>query len=349
MKKYSRVRSIVREHCRISSTPLTLKVRIGYEQTDRQAHGLAARVRRAGNVAALTVHGRTRAQRYTRKADWSYIAEVAREGSRDLTWREVREARSAVAGTKMDSGQMSLHEAEQEDEEAADAEEDGECVPVLPVLGNGDVFQWQDHWRGMEEAGCATTMLARGALVKPWLPREIKERKVLDVSASERFAMLQSFVQYGLEHWGSDPQGVRLTRRFLLEWLSFMCRYVPAGLLEKGHSQGLSQRPPAYRGRDDLETLLSSANPQDWIKISEMLLGPVPPGFAFTPKHKANSYSTGSAALVSGDVIEGALRVAAGGGGARDSGAAPSAAAPGELTQSVAAAVALAESAGATL
>lgn len=32
-------------------------------------------------------------------------------------------------------------------------------------------------------------------------------------------------------------------------------------------------------------------NHQDWIKISEMLLGPVPDGFQFQPKHKANSYS----------------------------------------------------------
>jgi tRNA-dihydrouridine synthase 3 len=43
-------------------------------------------------------------------------------------------------------------------------------------------------------------------------------------------------------------------------------------------------------GRDDLETLLASHKSSDWIKISEMLLGKVPEGFTFLPKHKANAY-----------------------------------------------------------
>lgn len=68
------------------------------------------------------------------------------------------------------------------------------------------------------------------------------------------------------------------------------CRYVPVGLLEVVPQQ-MHWRPPSYFGRNDLETLLGSDNAADWVKISEMLLGPTPPGFAFAPKHKSNAYT----------------------------------------------------------
>ena len=42
--------------------------------------------------------------------------------------------------------------------------------------------------------------------------------------------------------------------------------------------QQLHWRPPPLSGRCDLETLLSSDSAADWVRISEMLLGPVPQG-----------------------------------------------------------------------
>ncbi|CAK1549712.1 unnamed protein product [Leptosia nina] len=164
------------------------------------------------------------------------------------------------------------------------------AVNPLPVYGNGDILSYDDYKsRRAIAPSVQGVMIGRGALIKPWIFTEIKEQKLWDISSNERFEIIRKYTNYGLEHWGSDTQGVENTRRFLLEWLSFLYRYVPVGLLERP-PQKINQRPPNYFGRNDLETLMASGNCSDWIKITEMLLGPVPDDFIFLPKHKANSY-----------------------------------------------------------
>ncbi|KAL7449088.1 hypothetical protein ACHAXS_000186 [Conticribra weissflogii] len=54
--------------------------------------------------------------------------------------------------------------------------------------------------------------------------------------------MLKNFVRFGLEHYGSDQQGVNNTRRFLSEWLSILHCYVPVEMLEV-LSQKMNHRP----------------------------------------------------------------------------------------------------------
>lgn len=41
-------------------------------------------------------------------------------------------------------------------------------------------------------------MIGRGALIKPWIFKEIKEEKPFDISGKERFEMLQKYVNYGM-------------------------------------------------------------------------------------------------------------------------------------------------------
>ena len=77
----------------------------------------------------------------------------------------------------------------------------------------------------------------------------------------------------------------------MLEYLAFTHRYIPVGLLEHLPPK-LNERPPRYRGRDEMETLLASDNYLDWMKIAEMFLGKAGEGFKFVPKHKSNSYDT---------------------------------------------------------
>ena len=57
------------------SVPVTLKMRLGWDDASRNAPQLARRAEAAG-VQLVTVHGRTRCQFYTGRADWRAIAEV---------------------------------------------------------------------------------------------------------------------------------------------------------------------------------------------------------------------------------------------------------------------------------
>jgi tRNA-dihydrouridine synthase 3 len=250
-----------------------------------------------GLIANKQLHGRSRQQRYSKLADWAYIKSCA---------QTLRESLS-------DAG-----------------------LPKVPMFGNGDCFSAQQYYEEMEGAGVDGVMVARGALIKPWIFTEIKERREWDISATERLEGIRKvshvfyfslnfhyplfsslhptplsfspeittsppayrferandqYAEYGLSHWGSDPQGINTTRRFLLEALSFQHRYVPLGLLERLPAQ-MNERPPAYRGRNELENLLSSPNCEDWVRISEMFLGKVGDDYKFTPKHKTNSYGS---------------------------------------------------------
>eukprot|EP00735_Rhodelphis_limneticus_P001293 TRINITY_DN1187_c0_g1::TRINITY_DN1187_c0_g1_i1::g.17224::m.17224 TRINITY_DN1187_c0_g1::TRINITY_DN1187_c0_g1_i1::g.17224 ORF type:complete len:681 (-),score=142.33,sp/Q96G46/DUS3L_HUMAN/43.41/1e-176,Dus/PF01207.12/1.8e+03,Dus/PF01207.12/1.1e-53,zf-CCCH/PF00642.19/0.027,zf-CCCH/PF00642.19/0.06,zf-CCCH/PF00642.19/3.9e+02,ketoacyl-synt/PF00109.21/0.0071 TRINITY_DN1187_c0_g1_i1:21-2063(-) len=170
--------------------------------------------------------------------------------------------------------------------------EDCARLSSVPIIGNGDIYTWEDvEAHKQQHPDIATVMIARGAIIKPWIFTEIKEKRHWDITASERLEMIKLYSSYGLEHWGSDHKGVETTRRFLLEFLSFLYRYTPVGILEMCNPK-MNLRPPPYSGRNDLETLFASSDSRDWTKISEMVLGPVPDGFKFTPKHKSNSYET---------------------------------------------------------
>ena len=58
-----------------TSRPVTLKMRLGWDDASRNAPELAARAEQLG-VKAITVHARTRQQFYRGAADWRAVAEV---------------------------------------------------------------------------------------------------------------------------------------------------------------------------------------------------------------------------------------------------------------------------------
>lgn len=224
----------------VTDIPITAKFRTGIKDNQPLADRIVPRLDEMG-IALSTIHGRSRTQRYTRKADWEFVGKM-----KNLSHK-------------------------------------------MPLYGNGDIMSFEDYNHDIEVSGVDGVMIGRGALIKPWIFDEIKNQRHWDISANERLDMMKRFCDYGLEHWGTDSQGLNTTRRFLCEWQSFLYRYIPVGVLEHP-PQHMNERPPPYQGRNDLETLMASPLSSDWIKISELLLGPVPDDFVFLPKHKANSF-----------------------------------------------------------
>ncbi|KAL3914090.1 MAG: hypothetical protein SGPRY_007744 [Prymnesium sp.] len=177
-----RVQSVVRTMSTLLSCPLTVKMRTGYDNNKPIAHNLIPKLAGWG-ASAVTLHGRSRQQRYSRAADWDYITSCS-----ELT-------ELPFVG----------------------------CARSKLLIMNGDVFSYEDVEPSSHAGKVGSFMVAR----------EIKEQRHWDISASERLDMLKTFVRHGLEHWGTDDMGVAKVRNFLLEWLSFLHRYVPVGLLER--------------------------------------------------------------------------------------------------------------------
>ncbi|KAJ7451979.1 zinc finger dihydrouridine synthase [Mycena latifolia] len=248
----NRLSKIVRGMSRaLGSVPVTVKLRTGVKDGKNVAHKIMPRLVEEG-MGAVTLHGRTRQQRYTKLADWAYIKECV---------------------------------------DAVRAREADEDLPRVPIFGGGDAFSAEGYWQCVEQSGVDGVMVARGALIKPWIFTEIKDRREWDISARERLEGIRNYAEYGLTHFGTDTAGVNSTRRYLCEALSFQYRYVPLGILETLPAR-INDRAPAFRGRDELETLLGSPDSRDWVRISEMFLGKAPEGWVFTPKHKSNSYES---------------------------------------------------------
>ncbi len=206
--------------------PVTVKIRLGWAEGEENASEVGKAVEDAG-AAALTVHGRTREQRYSRAADWDAIARVAAERS-------------------------------------------------IPVIGNGDLLTWYETHERWRQSGVASVMIGRGALIKPWLFREIAERQSWEPTAEERLAIYLDFARKLKEHFRDDEKGKERTMRFLpwhLEWFS---RYRP---LPAGEFQEASRRHPLIQTRlsDDaaelpvLEQLLRDGRPEVHARLAELL------------------------------------------------------------------------------
>lgn len=255
LDNHSKLEKILRGMNTVSGeVPITVKIRTGTKDSkptatkliDRLVYGTAdtqATNDIKSGIAAITLHGRSKQQRYTKNADWEYIADCAalinrHKANGDLLADTIREADPR---SQANNGRVFFN-------------------------GNGDCYSHISYHEHLESAKVDAVMIGRGALIKPWLFEEIASGQYLDKSSKERLEYIEKFCRHGMEVWGSDEMGIGMTRRFLLEWLNFAHRYVPIGLLEY-LPPNLQERAQPWKGRDELETLMGSDDYKDWIKI----------------------------------------------------------------------------------
>lgn len=96
---------ITREVVKAVRIPVTVKTRLGWDAENRIIVDLAERLQDCG-IAALSIHGRTRAQMYTGEADWTLIGAVKENprmhipiiGNGDITSAEICKERFDTYG-----------------------------------------------------------------------------------------------------------------------------------------------------------------------------------------------------------------------------------------------------------
>lgn len=226
MRKPRKLARLVGAMVRAVSVPVTVKLRTGWS-ADETTVSQAAKACEEAGAAAITIHGRSREQRYQRAADWELIGRVASERG-------------------------------------------------VPVVGNGDLLTHYEARERRARSGVRSLMLARGALIKPWLFREIQEGRGWEPAAPERLAVLWRFAGLLREHFGEGEKGRRRIEHFLPWHLGFFARYRPLPEVEYAQAARehplIHQRHPLGDGLEPLEGLLRDPREGTHARLADALV-----------------------------------------------------------------------------
>jgi tRNA-dihydrouridine synthase 3 len=199
-----------------------------------------------------------------------------------LGWSEGEQNASEIGAAVEDAGAAALcvhgRTREQRYSRAADWDAIARIAAErsIPVIGNGDLLTWYETHERWRQSGVASVMIGRGALIKPWIFREITEKKAWEPTAEERLAIALDLAHKMKEHFRDDAKGRERAMRFLPWHLGFFCRYRP---LSGDRWEAASREHPLIQTRmpDDepdlplLERLLRDPRPDVHQRLADLL------------------------------------------------------------------------------
>lgn len=97
----------------------------------------------------------------------------------------------------------------------------------VPIYGNGDILTPMEARQRLDNTQLAGAMIARGALIKPWIFKELTEQKEWLPTAEEQWGVICTFTQYLKDHFGDDDLGRRRGLDFLAWHIDWFSRYRP--------------------------------------------------------------------------------------------------------------------------
>lgn len=240
----SRVRRIV-EAMRVAvQVPVTVKIRLGWNATHRNYRELA-QAAIDGGAAALTVHGRTREDRYRHPADWDTIREIAGLasvpviGNGDLLFGHEIQDRLANSG----------------------------CIAVMTARG-ALIKPWifreatTGYWDITAEERLAIYRRYVALAVEHWTPRPRVENNAEGAEPVERTSPVGPS--------GLDEHGRQRFREFLHWHVGFWVRYAPRR--EDGTWPTMQQRESTFVPRTPLEALFARTDDRGLDYITDQLL-----------------------------------------------------------------------------
>jgi tRNA-dihydrouridine synthase 3 len=97
----------------------------------------------------------------------------------------------------------------------------------IPVVGNGDILTWYEHKQRIDVSGASAAMVGRGALIKPWIFKEVAEEKEWSPTPEERVEVYLRLCGYFKDHFQADELGLKRYMEFMPWHFGFFCRYRP--------------------------------------------------------------------------------------------------------------------------